>query len=194
MSMNKKDIALTVGGVLATMVLAYLLYRHQQTAAAQAALDAAANDAQAQADQYQQEQYLSQLPSTNSYGGTSTLATSNEGTADTTASNGTSPDAATETLLSSIIAAFAGSINTGTPGSTSNASLIPTIDSGGGTSLVSVPTTAQQVLDNLDPATVAVTPLPASTSLVSSVLSEVQSPVSGGTSRLTLINPSQVAQ
>ena len=55
MSMNKKDIALTVGGVLATMVLAYLLYQHQQTAAAAAASDAAANAAQAQADQYQQE-------------------------------------------------------------------------------------------------------------------------------------------
>jgi hypothetical protein len=44
--MNRKDIALTVGGVVATMVLAYLLYRMQQRdAAAYAAAAAAANQA-----------------------------------------------------------------------------------------------------------------------------------------------------
>jgi hypothetical protein len=45
--MNRKDIALTVGGVLATMALAYLFYRLQQrdAAAIAAANEAAANDA-----------------------------------------------------------------------------------------------------------------------------------------------------
>ena len=140
--MNKKDIALTVGGTLATMVLAYLLYRHQQTASADAAANSDAAQQAAIDQQYQQEQYLSQLPSV----GTSSLATSNEGTIDTTASTGTSADASTTGLLSNIISAFAGSINQGTAGSTVNASLIPTIDSGVNLNLVNVPITADQVL------------------------------------------------
>lgn len=51
--MNKKDIALTVGGVVATMILAWLLYRLQKrdSAAAAAAAQQQSSDAQANTDE-----------------------------------------------------------------------------------------------------------------------------------------------
>lgn len=145
--MNKKDIALTVGGVLATMVLAYLLYRLQQRDAATSAANAAA-DQQTQVSQAnQQESYLAQLPSISSgvSGGGGTLATSNEGVSDTTASSGSHADAATETLLSNIIADFAGSINQTQPGASTNASLIPTTTTSS-LNLSSIPISAAEAL------------------------------------------------
>jgi hypothetical protein len=147
--MNKKDIALTVGGVLATMVLAYLLYSLQQRDAATAAANSANAEADAEDQQAEQEEYLSQLPtaSTGVASGTTTLDTSNEGSTDTTSSSGTDGDAATESLLTNIIADFAGSINQGTPGATQNASLIPTLPNTQ-LSLVNVPTTPGGLLNS----------------------------------------------
>ena len=171
--MNKKDIALTVGGTLATMVLAYLLYQHQQASAAAAAANSDAAQQAAYDEQAQQEQYLSQLPSTSA---TTSLDTSNEGTTDTTSSTGTDSSATTDGLLSSIISAFAGSINQSTPGSTVNASLIPTINSGVNLNLTDVPTTASQVLAAANagaPATVLPTAGPTSPVSASHTLSLV---------------------
>lgn len=145
--MTRKDIALTVGGVLATMVLAYLLYRLQQRDAAAAAANAANSEQDQEAEAEQQQEYLAELPTVS--GGTTdstSLSTSNEGTTDTTASSGTDGDAATESLLTNIIADFAGSINQGTPGANANASIIPTINSSTLLGLTPVPTTASDAL------------------------------------------------
>lgn len=152
--MNKKDIALSVGGVLATMVLAYLLYRLQQRDAATAANNAAqaAQDAQdAQVAQSENEAQLeSQLPQVTLSGISNTsLSTSAEGTTDTTSSSGTDDEASIDGLLTSIISSFASSIAQPQPqlqtNSISNASIIPTLSNDSQQSLATVPITVQQV-------------------------------------------------
>lgn len=169
--MNKKDIALTVGGVLATMILAYLLYRLQKrdaAQAAQAASDAAQAAQDAQVANSQNEASLSaQLPQVNLSGISNTsLATSSEGSTDTTASNGTDSETAIDGLLTSIISSFASSIAQPQAGSVSNASIIPTLQTNPQQALSSIPTSINQINQpsyfvdpgfNTSPTTVTVT-------------------------------------
>jgi hypothetical protein len=141
--MNKKDIALTVGGVISTMVFAYLLYRLQQRDAATAAA-AAAVAASASSDSYSSQQVgeyslASQLPTIS----VSSLDTSNEGSTDTTGGTSTDASASSDTLLSNIIASFAGAINGSNNGASVNASIIPTLTSNPSQSLTNIPTTVQ---------------------------------------------------
>lgn len=163
--MNKKDIALTVGGVVATMALAYLFYRMQQrdaaanAAATQAAADAA-TQAAAQAQQAQEAQasgayqeLAAYYPSvsTPSITGTTTTtdAASTVTTSASTADNGdtgtTIDSTGIDNLLSQIINDFAGSITTqGAQPETVASMTIPTITSVSGDDLSGIPITAQQ--------------------------------------------------
>jgi hypothetical protein len=147
--MNKKDIALTVGGVLASFALAYLLYRLQQRDAAINAANAAAS---AQASQDAQNTQIanetsleSQLPTLNISGGNSTaLSTAIDGSSDSSASAGATTEASFNSLLSNIIADFAPSITT-QPNMSENPNIIPTVGNSG-LSLISIPTSAAAAL------------------------------------------------
>lgn len=136
--MTRKDIALTVGGILATMTLAYLFYKLQQrdaaaaaaAAAAQAASDAAAaNGGSSLAaidpttqQYYQEASYMQQLPqisipdlSNSVANSANTAVTGITGTG--LASTGTTDQ---NDLISQIIADFASN-------NTTNPNLLPTI-------------------------------------------------------------------
>ena len=108
--MDKKDIALSVGGIIATMALAYLFYRQQQNQAAQQA-------AAAQNDQYtglqQQLDQASELTSLESMfgGSSSTVASSDVTSAATTSTDSAASSTSSATndansLISSIISDF----------------------------------------------------------------------------------------
>lgn len=158
--MNKKDIALTVGGVLATMVVAYLIYKMQQRdAAAQASAAQASSDAAAQAATeaqeadysggYQYAQMLSQVTSPTITGTTAdtTAAVSSSVNTATTGATGTSIDSSDiDDLMSQIINQFAGSITTPPSSDTVASMTIPTLGNGSTnttSSLLDIPTTAQ---------------------------------------------------
>jgi hypothetical protein len=127
--MTRKDIALTVGGILATMTLAYLFYELQQRdAAAKAAASSTAGD-QAAAygygydpttqQYYQQAAYVQSLPQI-SIPDFSSQVTASASTA-ATGATGTSIDATDESnLITQIIAAYAGD-------NTTNPNLLPTL-------------------------------------------------------------------
>jgi hypothetical protein len=146
--MTRKDIALTVGGILATMSLAYLFYALQKrdaAAAAQASSDAAAVADQATADQsgqyYQEAAYYGggqQFPSISIPDFSSQVSSS--GATATTGTTGTSIDATdASNLISQIIADYAG--NTG-----SNPNLLPTITNTDpiAAAVANIPISAQQ--------------------------------------------------
>lgn len=131
--MNKKDIALTVGGIVAGLTLTYLLYRLQKRDAAQAAASAAAAQDASDQQQTNEASYTAQLPQISfqspSY---------SSGSVDPTASDGTDIGASTEGLFADILAAFTSSVNTN-PGT----SLIIPTETATGNSLATVPTTVQ---------------------------------------------------
>ena len=116
--MNREDIALTVGGVLATMALAYMFYRMQQrdAAAASSAADAiAAQDSAPAADPYNtnltEEWLASNLTAAN--GAALTGLSSNTAAGETTSSQvadlGATFDATdTAHMLSDIVASYSG--------------------------------------------------------------------------------------
>jgi hypothetical protein len=172
--MNKKDIALTTGGVLATMALAYMFYRLQQRDQAAAA----AISAQAQADEAAavpaadsfnvQNLYAESLsslatPATSSVvTGTTTNVPASVASSAATSDLGFSYDStATQHVLESIVAAFpAISAATADPGAL-ELMQIPTIGSGvTQSSLNGIPLTAQeaaaQSLITSDPTTTTV--------------------------------------
>lgn len=103
--MNKKDIALTVGGILATMVVSYLIYQMEQRNAAAAAANAAAYDINQQNQLAQESAYLTQLPMFGSYNdsGATNYTT---GTTDTSAGAITSAAPAGDPTISAILGAF----------------------------------------------------------------------------------------
>lgn len=152
--MDRKDIALTVGGVLATMVVAYLIYVRQQKDAAATAQAAA--DAEAQAEQNQEAQYSAgyqyseQMPSfsTPSISLPSTSTSSTSSTVDTSASTAATGDVGTvdeNSLLSQIIGDFSSAITN--PGNTTNefsSMILPTSIGGDNSNAVlsGIPTTA----------------------------------------------------
>ena len=152
--MSRKDIALTVGGVLATMVVAYLIYKMQQRDAAAAAASSSAASSSGEAYQdgdmsaLEYAALLSQAvgPMTGVVSNTTGTVSSSADTA-TTGATGTSIDASdTNDLLSEIIADFAGSITTpgGNNSQTVASMTIPTLTGAGGLDLSDVPVTAGQ--------------------------------------------------
>jgi type II secretory pathway pseudopilin PulG len=168
--MTGKDIALTTGGVLATMVLAYLLYRVQQRDAAQAQ----AQQQQAAASEAIDAQYVAQNynPGLNAYAydeaqvqaqspvitGVTSNTTAAVATSSNTADLGAYIDSTdVNNLLSNVVGAFSGS-----PGITSSftpaqlaALQIPDTAGVSQTALAGVPVTAQ---DAMTQALLAVTP------------------------------------
>ena len=149
--MNRKDIALTVGGVIATMALAYLFYKLQQRDAAAAAATAATNAAAADtsglvatdpnAQYYQEAAYAQSLPSISIPNLGSSVDTSAATAATGITSTGNSSTSATDpdNLISQVIAAYAGN-------NTSNPNLLPTytISDPYSAAIASIPTTAAQ--------------------------------------------------
>ena len=150
--MSRKDIALTVGGVLATMVVAYLIYKMQQrdaaAAAASSSSSASSGDAyQASGDMSALEyaSLLSQSFTTPAYGSGPAAVASSGATADTGAT-GTSIDATdANDLLAGIIADFAGSITSQSSNPQTVASMtIPTLTGIGASDVSDIPVTAGQ--------------------------------------------------
>jgi hypothetical protein len=121
--MNRKDIALTVTGVLATMVVAYLIYRLEERNSA--AASSAASDAAA-ASQEQQQGYLASLsssintPSFTSFTGTGTstsIDTTAEPATDVTTTGGDNTS-----LLESLLSTFNSQLTAQTQASNQTAS------------------------------------------------------------------------
>ena len=151
--MSRKDIALTVGGVLATMVVAYLIYKMQQRDAVAAASSSAASssgeayqvDGDTSALEY--AALLSQVagPMTGVVSNVTGAVSSSADTA-TTGATGTSIDSSdVNDLMSQIIADFAGSITSSSSTPETVASMtIPNLTGAGASDLSNVPVTAGQ--------------------------------------------------
>jgi hypothetical protein len=150
--MNRKDIALTVAGVLATMALAYLFYRQQTAAAAPAVQDVTDPNYYTNQGLYDASmayQYASQLPSLSlptisSTSSTSALA-SQVDTSASTAATGNEPGTDITSLLSQIIADYH---DQNAPAATADFSTlqIPTLDAPPSITTTGIPTTASDAL------------------------------------------------
>lgn len=164
--MNRKDIALTVAGVLATMALAYLFYRQQQqSAAVQAATTSQDVTSPGYDDgglydssmQYQYA-YASQLasasvPTLSATSSNSAVANSVD-TSASTAATGNEPTSDGESLISQILAEFHTS-NNGSSGVSYSPSdysslLIPTIDTQPVVTTTGIPITAADAASDAD--------------------------------------------
>ncbi len=142
--MNKKDIALTVVGVLATAGLSYMLYREQQkTSAANAASQAAAQQAATDAanTQYNNQQSFLASMGSQSYGGSSGYV--NNTLSSTTAPASTLPTQ-TNDPVSQVLSTFMGSTSPTNVSNTSSPYLIPALNAmdTSSTSTSGIPTTA----------------------------------------------------
>jgi multidrug efflux pump subunit AcrA (membrane-fusion protein) len=185
--MNKKDIALTVGGVLATMVVAYLIYKMQQRDAAATAAAAQSNsDAAAVAAEQSQEadasanyQYSALLSSvgtgvnlTGSTTNTTAAVASSGATADTGATGTTIDSSDIDNLMSQIISTFAGSINSqGNTAETVASMTIPTIAGVSASDLTGIPTSAAAALANANENVSSLTILPSTSSFLGAMQS-----------------------
>jgi hypothetical protein len=108
MALDKKQIALTVGGILAGLALTYLLYRLEQNNAATAAANAANASEEDESELANQQAEVASLP-----GVSVPTISSTPSTTDTT-QQGTSP--ATDTTLEALIASMLGQDNSSTTG------------------------------------------------------------------------------
>jgi hypothetical protein len=121
MAYDKKDIALSVGGILASMVVAYLIYRMEANNAATAQQDAAAQAAEAESALANQQAQVAALPSIS----VPAIATATPSTTDTT---NQAQASAIDPNLEAIIAAFQSQPSSSVTSQTSIAgSVIPTI-------------------------------------------------------------------
>ena len=152
--MNRKDIALTVAGVLATMALAYLFYRQQQTAAAASAPAAQdVNDPNYYNDYGDPNyayQYAGSAASSIPTVSVPTYTADSSSTVDTSASTAAGIQAPTDdnSLLSQIIAAYHGD-STSTNSSVDFSSLaIPTASVQPTVTVSNIPQTAADALTN----------------------------------------------
>lgn len=115
--MNRKDIALTVAGVLATMALAYLFYRQQQATAAAAApvtQDLTDPSYADYADPNYAYQYAGAGSSTIPSVSVPTYTADSIASVDTSAGSGAQASSDYNDLLSQIIAAYHGGDDTST--------------------------------------------------------------------------------
>lgn len=152
MAMDKREIALTVGGTLAGLVLTYMLWKHDQstTAASQAAAIAASNAQQQQ--QAMQDAQFSAQAQYGSYagGGQSYSVGSPYSGTDTTATGSTGSTPNLSSLITTILSKGQSSLSN-IPANP----LIPEVTVGDGSSALSgVATTASQVLGQTAPTTV----------------------------------------
>jgi len=153
--MNRKDIALSVAGVLATMALAYLFYRQQQAASAASAAAAQPQDVTDPNyyDNYYDPNYAYQYAGS----GSSIIPTVSVPTytadsgVDTSASTAAGIQAPTDdnSLLSQIIAAYHGDSTSTDDNSVDFAALaIPTATVNPSISIGNIPQTAADALNN----------------------------------------------
>jgi hypothetical protein len=160
--MNRKDIALTVTGIVATMALAYLFYRQQQQSAAAAAATQVStaqdvtdpNYYTTQGDlydaslAYQASQIASlSTPTVSSTSSTSTLAPSVD-TSASTAATGNPPDSDTENLLSQILAGYYSTQNASSASQDFSSLEIPTLNAPPSITTTGIPTTATDALND----------------------------------------------
>lgn len=136
--MTKKDIALSVGGVLASCVVSYLLYKMEQrdsaVTAANAAATAAADAANQQQEEEQQAEYLSELPTISG----STADSTTEGISDISAGTTASSAAADPTITAILGALYPTSSTTTGVGIASNGTVaFPTTTTSTGTAATS---------------------------------------------------------
>jgi hypothetical protein len=142
--LNKKDIALTVGGVLATMVLAWLLYRLQQRDSATAAATAAQDQSTAAAN----TQDLYSLLAAPSYlqggGGSYSVDTTGISTNAELGTNGVpeNDNSAGDSILSTLL----GDLTSSLASSNQSGLIIPTLPINSGNSLNNIPTSAAGAL------------------------------------------------
>lgn len=164
--MNRKDIALTTAGVLATMALAYLFYRQQAAAAAAAApavqdvTDPNYYTNQGLYDASMAYQYASQLPSlsvptVSSTSSTSALS-SQVDTSASTAATGYEPGTDMAGLLSQIIADYHDSYGPSSGTADFSSLQIPTLDAPPSITTTGIPVTAQQAQQDLMQQTITV--------------------------------------
>jgi hypothetical protein len=153
--MRAGDVALTVGGILATMALAYLLYRQQQKSAGGGAAVQDVTDPNYYTDQglydssmtYQYASQLSSLsvPTVSSTSSTSSVA-SQVDTSSSTAATGNPPDSDVYNLLANILAEYHTS-NAGDYGEADLSSLtIPVLNVQPIETTTGIPTTAADAL------------------------------------------------
>lgn len=161
MALDKKEIALSVFGVLAGLTLTYLLYRLQQrdSAASASTADAnaaavAAQDEQNQEAQNSQEYQLSEslpsvsVPSISTGSVVSSSTSSNVDTSGATADNGSGSGNDINSLLSTIIADYGGQNTTSSSPTIANL-VLPSINDTTGGSLNDIPTTYAEVTAGL---------------------------------------------
>lgn len=148
--MSRKEIALSVGGVIATMLFAWLLYRRQEQDALAIAQQQAGTAATAVPSPYEYSGYGNvELPgvSVPTISTSSSIGSTDNQVSSSTATTGNdvSGDTQAETLVSNILSAFQSNNSAYSYQPQTVASMtIPTIDYTSPTSLAGVPTTADQ--------------------------------------------------
>lgn len=153
MALDKKQIALTVTGIIAGLALTYILWRRSQQADAATAANAAAQAA-AQEEQSQQLDYTEgNLATSGSSGGTIYESTGTTQTSTTPPSTDDSSTNDVTTLINAILGTGTGSTST-IPAN----QLIPEIQVSDGTSSLSgIDTSAAEILGQAPPSTVTST-------------------------------------
>jgi len=124
--MNRKDIALTVGGIIASFALTYLIYRLQQRDAAANAAAAAAAATDAAAQETQENDYLGSYES----GGGNGTGLVDTYSADTAASTTSTTPTQSNDLISQVLSAFTAQQGSNTDTTTPASLLIPTVQVG----------------------------------------------------------------
>jgi hypothetical protein len=155
MALDKKQIALTVVGIVAGLALTYLLWMRSQTDSANEAATAAANAAATAAAQEQEgQQYDSAVSGLSDSGGSGTIYEQAQPSTSTTPGSSTGDDASDLTSLITTVLGQSGNATSSVPAN----SLIPEVNvSDGSTTLSGIDTSAAQILGNAAPSSVTTT-------------------------------------
>lgn len=178
MPLDKKQIALSVGGILAGLSLTYILWKRSQDAAAASA--SAAATAAAQEQQSQEIDYSSAASGLSSAGGGGGIVNNYSDTAPTQTATASGDDDASD--VSSIVNQILGAANGTLPSIPGNA-LIPEVDiNDASTALTGIDTSAAEILGYAPAGTVS------TTTSTGQTYGATSSPTSGGNS-----NPDDLA-
>ena len=138
--MNRKDIALTVAGTIATMALAYLFYRQQQTTQASPIVQDVTDPYSSTDEALYAASYAPQLPSISVPSISSAVDTSSS-----TAATGDQAETHSDGLLAQILAQFH---TDNAPSSDFSSLAIPVINTQPVVSVSGIPQTASDALTN----------------------------------------------
>lgn len=157
MALDKKQIALSVTGIIAGLALTYILWRRSQQAQTAAAASAAAQAAAAAATQEQQSQQLDYATGNLSAAGGGSYNYGSNVTESGVSTPVASSSSATDGGVGAIVSQILGS-GTGTLPTIPSNGLIPEVSvSDGTTSLSGIDTSAAQILGQAPPSTVSTT-------------------------------------